>query len=53
MEKAEVLNDFFVSVFIGKNSSHITQDQEGKDGYLENKYTCCRNLHFFSSFETV
>lgn len=30
MEKAEVLNDFFVSVFIGTSSSHIAQDQEEK-----------------------
>ena len=28
---AEVLNDFFASVFTGKGSSHTTQDTEGKD----------------------
>ncbi|GAB0208675.1 mitochondrial enolase superfamily member 1 [Grus japonensis] len=30
MEKAEVLNDFFASVFTGKCSSHTTQVTEGK-----------------------
>jgi len=32
MEKAEVLNDFFASVFISKCSSHTAQVAEGK-GY--------------------
>ncbi|GAB0180923.1 mitochondrial enolase superfamily member 1 [Grus japonensis] len=30
MEKAEVLNNFFVSVFTSKSSSHTTQASEGK-----------------------
>ncbi|GAB0185303.1 mitochondrial enolase superfamily member 1 [Grus japonensis] len=30
MEKAEVLNDFFVSVFTGKCSSHTNKVTEGK-----------------------
>ena len=36
MEKAEVLNDFFASVFMGKCSSHTTQVAEGKVRYWEN-----------------
>ncbi|GAB0207214.1 mitochondrial enolase superfamily member 1 [Grus japonensis] len=31
MEKAEVLNDFFASVFTGKGSSHAAQVTEGRD----------------------
>ncbi|GAB0183232.1 mitochondrial enolase superfamily member 1 [Grus japonensis] len=31
MEKAEVLNDFFVSVFTGKSLSHTAQVAEGRD----------------------
>ena len=31
MEKAEVLNDLFASVFTGKGSSHTTQVAESKD----------------------
>ena len=30
MEKDEVLNDFFASVFTSKGSSHTAQDSEGK-----------------------
>lgn len=30
MEKAEVLNDFFASVFVGKGSSHTAQPAESK-----------------------
>jgi len=30
MKKTEVLNDFFVSVFTGKCSSHTAQVSEGK-----------------------
>lgn len=32
MENAEVLNDFFASVFTGKSSSHTAQDTESTDG---------------------
>ncbi|GAB0209907.1 hypothetical protein GRJ2_003456400 [Grus japonensis] len=32
MEKAEVLNDFFASVFTGKSLSHTAQVTEGRDG---------------------
>ncbi|GAB0176269.1 mitochondrial enolase superfamily member 1 [Grus japonensis] len=32
MEKAEVLNEFFASVFTGKCSSHTTQVADGKEG---------------------
>ena len=37
MEKAEVLNDFFASVFAGKSFSHITQDTECKLRDWENE----------------
>ncbi|GAB0182520.1 mitochondrial enolase superfamily member 1 [Grus japonensis] len=37
MEKAEVLNDFFASVFTGKCSSHTTQVTEGKGRDWENE----------------
>jgi len=37
MEKAEVLNDFFASVFTGKCSSHITQATDSKDKAWENE----------------
>jgi len=37
MEKAEVLNDFFASVFTGKCSSHTVQVAEGKGRDWENK----------------
>ena len=37
MEKAEVLNDFFASVFTGKCSSHTTQVAEGKGRDWENE----------------
>ncbi|GAB0185439.1 mitochondrial enolase superfamily member 1 [Grus japonensis] len=36
MEKAEVLNNFFVSVFTGKCSSHTAQVAEGKSRDWEN-----------------
>ncbi|GAB0206877.1 mitochondrial enolase superfamily member 1 [Grus japonensis] len=36
MEKAEVLNNFFASVFTGKGSSHTTQASEGKGRDWEN-----------------
>lgn len=35
MEKAEVLNDFFVSVFTGKGSGHTTQVGESNGKNLE------------------
>ncbi|GAB0206751.1 mitochondrial enolase superfamily member 1 [Grus japonensis] len=35
MEKAEVLNDFFASVFTSKCSSHTAQVTEGRDGENE------------------
>ena len=37
MEKAEVLNDFFASVFTGKCSSHTVQVTEGKGRDWENE----------------
>ncbi|GAB0182375.1 mitochondrial enolase superfamily member 1 [Grus japonensis] len=37
MENAEVLNDFFVSVFTGKCSSHTAQVTEGKGRDFENE----------------
>ncbi|GAB0177818.1 mitochondrial enolase superfamily member 1 [Grus japonensis] len=36
MEKAEVLNDFFASVFTGKSLSHTAQVTEGKGRDWEN-----------------
>ncbi|PKU36536.1 rna-directed dna polymerase from mobile element jockey- hypothetical protein [Limosa lapponica baueri] len=37
MEKAEVLNDFFASVFTGKGSNHTAQVAEGKGRDWENE----------------
>ncbi|GAB0188831.1 mitochondrial enolase superfamily member 1 [Grus japonensis] len=37
MEKAEVLNDFFASVFTSRCSSHTTQVVEGKGRDWENE----------------
>jgi len=37
VEKAEVLNEFFASVFNSKCSSHSTQVAEGKGGDWENE----------------
>lgn len=37
MEKAEVLNDFFVSVLTGKHSSHTIQVTEGKGRDCKNE----------------
>ena len=37
LEKAEVLNDFFASVFTGKCSDHTTQVLEGRRGDCENE----------------
>jgi len=37
VEKAEVLNDFFASVFTGKCSSHMAQVTEGKGRDWENE----------------
>jgi len=37
MEKAEVLNDFSASVFIGKCSSHTAQTAEDKGRAWENE----------------
>ena len=37
MDKAEVLNDFFASVFTGKCSNHIAQVTEGKGKDWENE----------------
>ncbi|PKU39147.1 rna-directed dna polymerase from mobile element hypothetical protein [Limosa lapponica baueri] len=58
IEKAEVLNNFFASVFTGKSSSHTAQVAEGKDRDWE-KYElptvedqvrdCMRNLKVHKS----
>ena len=37
MEEAEVLNNFFASVFTGKCSSYTAQDTEGKGRDWENE----------------
>jgi len=37
VEKAEVINDFFASVFNSKCSGHTTQVAEGKGGDWENE----------------
>ncbi|PKU29564.1 hypothetical protein llap_20132 [Limosa lapponica baueri] len=37
VEKAELLNDFFASVFIGKGSNHTAQVAEGKNRGYENE----------------
>jgi len=37
MEKVEVLNGFFASVFTGKSSSHTTQVTKGKGRDWENE----------------
>jgi len=39
MEKAEVLNDFFASVFTGRCSSHIAQVADGKGRDRENEHS--------------
>lgn len=41
VEKAEVLDDFFASVFIGKVSSCTTQIAESKDKKWEKEERAC------------
>ena len=43
MEKAEILNDFFASVFTGKCSSHTTKVKEGKGRENEERAHCRRS----------
>ena len=49
LEKAEVLNDFFASVFTGKCSDHTTQVLEGRCRDCENEDL--RGLGSRSSYE--